>query len=179
MERKFHGGCSGSLENYEGEFQWLSFGVHGDFGGQLLWPFGIFHFRDALFGFTNVFCDCGDFGLWGSVWGSLCVFSVCAGVRAYGVFLLFAFFVPCRARGSRRVYSLFLPRVALLCPRRPPLGPRRLWRSRRARALCHSFFIDFAFFVAIACVGHGGLIVGRAPVHLFGAWPVSSARTAS
>ena len=109
LERKFHGGCSGSPENCEGEFQWFSFSVHGDFGGQLLWPFGIFHFRDALLGFTNVFYDCGNFGLWGSGWGSLSVFSVRAGVRACGVFLLFAFFVPCRPRESRRMCTRVLP----------------------------------------------------------------------
>ena len=105
------------------------------------WPFGIFHFRDALFGFTSVFRDCGDFGLWGSGWGSLWVFSVRAGVRAYGVFLLFAVSVPCRAPGLRRVCSLLLPRVSLLCPRRPLLGPRRLWRSRRARALSRALLL--------------------------------------
>ena len=48
-----------------------------------------FYFRDALFEFTNVFCDRGDFGLWSSGWGSLWVFSVRA-----------AFFVFCRARDS-------------------------------------------------------------------------------
>ena len=41
--------------------------------------------------FINAFCGRGDFGLWGSGWGSLWLFSVRAGVRTVGVFVV-AFF---------------------------------------------------------------------------------------
>ena len=74
--------------------------------------------------FSNVFCGRGDFGLWGSGWGSLWVFSVRAGVRAVRVFLLLTSSsssvalgtrsLAClRCLGSRWVCSFLLPRVAL------------------------------------------------------------------
>ena len=66
-------------------------GVSGTLRGQARSRNLTFYFRDALFGFTNVFCDRGDFGCWGSSWGSLWVFSVRAGLRAVRVFLLLAF----------------------------------------------------------------------------------------
>ena len=46
----------------------LRVGVSGTSRGRLACVF--FYFGDALFGFTNVFCDRGDFGLWSSGWGS-------------------------------------------------------------------------------------------------------------
>ena len=59
-------------------FQWFSFGEREDFVGKLLWLLGIFYFRDALFEFTNVFCDRGKVGRWGSDRGSVLSGSSCS-----------------------------------------------------------------------------------------------------